>query len=193
MDHRISPLLVTIFRKIERENMQGIPILNHALNVEALGFNAWEEYQLGILITPWFMNLMLIPNEAFTLADTCCGDKRTLHFPAGDREFIVNELDELGHYLSCALYSPMFSFANQEDAVATASDYLLQLMDSNNLVELSEDEQQIGRFMRGEISEFTKPEPEPETVVTLEERIQQPISRRELLRGAFKGGSTEDS
>ncbi len=187
MHKLVSTKFVEAFRTIEQENMQGIPILNPALAVEAVGFSPWGDYQLGILITPWFMNLLLIPNDTQTLADMSCGIKVSHQFPAGTRSFIVNELDDIGLYLSCALYSPMFSFDTQEDAVATASDYMAQLMDSNNRFELSEDEQQIERFMRGEISEFKQPVSEPAEVESLQERIQKPVSRRDLLRGALFG------
>ena len=59
--------------RIQRERMADIPLLNPALEVQAVGFSVWEAYCLGVLITPWFMNLMLLP---------LAGDKLVLGFHA---------------------------------------------------------------------------------------------------------------
>ena len=44
--------LVEIYQRIAEERMQDMPFLNTALQVEAVGFRAWEEHQVGVLITP---------------------------------------------------------------------------------------------------------------------------------------------
>ena len=41
--------------------MAGVPMLNPALRVQAVGFRHWQSHWLGVLVTPWFMNLMLLP------------------------------------------------------------------------------------------------------------------------------------
>ncbi len=51
------------FRQIERTRMTGVPVVNDKLAVRAIGFRPWREHWLGILLTPWFMNLMLLPQE----------------------------------------------------------------------------------------------------------------------------------
>jgi hypothetical protein len=44
------------------------PILNNRLEVETVGFVNWGEEngefasEVGILITPWFMNIVLLPD-----------------------------------------------------------------------------------------------------------------------------------
>jgi len=53
--------LVTRYQAIYRERMRDLPIVNSRLAVEAVGFEQWEDKDLGILITPWFMNLVLFP------------------------------------------------------------------------------------------------------------------------------------
>ena len=55
--------LVDHFRRVHIERMQGMPILNPALEVQAVGFRELEEHLLGVLITPWFMNLVLLPGN----------------------------------------------------------------------------------------------------------------------------------
>ena len=43
-------------------------MVNPALAVEAVGFRPWGEHWLGILITPWFMNLVLMPRVGAQVA-----------------------------------------------------------------------------------------------------------------------------
>ncbi len=40
--------------------MRGLPIVNPALAVEAVGFAPWEGHWLGVMVTPWFINLTLL-------------------------------------------------------------------------------------------------------------------------------------
>ena len=56
--------LVGIYQRIADERMQGMPFVNRALRVEAVDFRAWDDHQVGVLITPWFMNLILLPGPA---------------------------------------------------------------------------------------------------------------------------------
>jgi rubredoxin len=52
--------LEAAFRAVARR-MEGLPIVNAALEVEAVGFAPWEGRWLGVMLTPWCMNLMLVP------------------------------------------------------------------------------------------------------------------------------------
>ena len=36
--------------------MQGLAIVNPALEVEAVGFAPWQDHWLGVMVTPWFMS-----------------------------------------------------------------------------------------------------------------------------------------
>src|SRR5512143_3606548 len=51
--------LVAGYTAIERLRMQGLPFLNPALQVDAVDFAPWEAFWLGVMITPWFVNLTL--------------------------------------------------------------------------------------------------------------------------------------
>ena len=55
--------LETTFGAIRRDRMQDVPILNPALQVEAIGMRAWQGHWLGALVTPWFINLVLLPGQ----------------------------------------------------------------------------------------------------------------------------------
>jgi [NiFe] hydrogenase assembly HybE family chaperone len=118
------------FEAIQRQQMQGVPMLNPALQVQAVGFQPWSEHWLGVLVTPWFMNLMLLPrvDERWH----AIGERESRHhvFPAGVFEFIGGRDAELGDYQACSLFSPMFDFATQAGAADTATAALLALFDT---------------------------------------------------------------
>ena len=43
--------------------MAGLPLLNEALSVEVVGFLEWRGMHLGVLVTPWCVNLMALPHR----------------------------------------------------------------------------------------------------------------------------------
>ncbi len=112
--------LTTVFCDIHRERMADVPILNEALEVEAVGFERIDAGVLGVLVTPWFMNLMLLPAEADGFAGEQPGEKTIVPLPAGDYEFIAGNEAGIGDYRMCSLFSPVFEFADHATAVATA-------------------------------------------------------------------------
>ena len=117
------------FEVVRRERMHDVPVLNPALSVEAVGFRPWQEHWLGVLITPWFMNLVLMPRVA--AAWQSIGERETRHhvFPGGVFEFIGARESTIGDYQACSLFSPMFEFADQREARATALAALDALFD----------------------------------------------------------------
>ncbi|MCG7915373.1 MAG: [NiFe]-hydrogenase assembly chaperone HybE [Candidatus Thiodiazotropha weberae] len=176
------------FRSIEQQRMQGLPLLNPALQVEAVGFRQWQDLCLGVLITPWFMNLMLIPHEGDSWREKRIGDKQTHLFPSGPYDFILGEEEGIGRYQMCSLFSPMFEFSDQQTAVTTATQVMLAIMDEENQDGLSTCESEINRRRHGEAEEdetTTDESSEPERSVAISERLQQPVSRRDLLRGTI--------
>ena len=152
----LASRLEETFSMIERERMADVPILNNSLGVEAVGFHEWENHYLGVLITPWFMNLMLLPLDADTPADEqYSGDTSTVRFPAAEFEFIYGEEAGIGGYRMCSLFSPVFEFEDHAAAVATAESVLEQLM--------------------------TPPEVEEQNDTPKSQA--EPVSRRDLFRG----------
>ena len=55
--------LETVFRDIAATRMEGVPLLHASLQVQAVDFAPEPEgdFALGVLVTPWFMNLMRLP------------------------------------------------------------------------------------------------------------------------------------
>jgi len=119
--------LEAAFRRVLRTQMQDMPMVNPALAVEAVGFRPWADHWLGVLITPWFMNLWLMPRVVAKWQPI--GERETRHyvFPAGVFEFIGGRDPALGDYQACSLFSPMFEFsdpANAHDTAVAALDAL---------------------------------------------------------------------
>lgn len=117
-----SPVLEKVFSRILAEDVADMPLLNPALRVEAVGFACSDIGWLGVLVTPWFMNLMLLPAAGVPWQPLATGAKRRLCFPAGEFVFFGGWEDELGDYLYCSMFSPMSQFADHESAQATAGE-----------------------------------------------------------------------
>jgi len=122
-----SAALQSRFESIWQTQMQGLPLLNPALRVQAVGFRPWAGHWLGVLVTPWFMNLMLLPRRPEAWAEVPERDSRHHVFPAGVFEFIGCRDAQIGNHLACSLFSPMFEFATHTGAVQTAQAALLAL------------------------------------------------------------------
>jgi [NiFe] hydrogenase assembly HybE family chaperone len=198
----LASKLETIFSYIEVTRMAGIPVMNSAISVKAVDFQPWNNYQFGILITPWFMNLMLIPDKE-TEVDIShkVGSDHQHAFPSGSYNFVAGFEEEIGHYQSCSLFSPMFEFESQEAAEMTATEALKAIMDEGNVDASSQNpSDEIEQIWKGE-----KPQPNithnfdgseipsaPEKEIIkpkkkLSEKLKEPTSRREFLRGkAFR-------
>ncbi|HEX21925.1 MAG TPA: [NiFe]-hydrogenase assembly, chaperone, HybE, partial [Chromatiales bacterium] len=116
----LSQGLERTFKRILRERMRHMPVINDDLRVEAVGFHPWQGHSLGVMVTPWFMGLMLIPREGDDWSGLQLGEKCIHEFPTGAYEFTVAEEDGIGRYQVCTLFSPMARFTDQETTVATA-------------------------------------------------------------------------
>ena len=121
MEHRVSAL-VHFYRHVQTERMQGIPILNPALAVEAVGFEWGDAEQTvaeGVLITPWFMSLVRLP-AALEDHGGRVARKAVRAFGSERFEFIGAHDPAIGYHETCALFSPMGGFSSQAQAVDTA-------------------------------------------------------------------------
>lgn len=114
------------FRRIHAERMADLPLLNPALEVAALGFARHGDDWRGVLVTPWCIDLLLLPA---TTDWTIPGPHARVfrQYAAGNFAFLPNHEDELGDYLICALIHDMKQFADQETACMTAQACLIAL------------------------------------------------------------------
>jgi [NiFe] hydrogenase assembly HybE family chaperone len=131
-----APALQRAFETIHRTRMRDMPMCNHALQVEAVDFRRWNGLWLGALVTPWFINLMLLQDAPQVWTRRRVGEKAVFAFPAGRFEFIAGReplIDGVdGEYLSCSLFSPVFEFADHETARMAAQMSLAGLFDEAN-------------------------------------------------------------
>lgn len=175
-----------VFRDIEAQRMRDVPVCNPSLQVAAVGFREWNDYYLGIMLTPWFMNLMLLPREPQALAEAEIGGKRMQAFPSGNYEFVVGEEAELGRYLVCSLFSPVFEFGDQAAALEVAIMSLEGLMDEANRDTVSSHEDEISWNRRH--GEQTAEEAASEQAASAHPvPAGSPMSRRDFLRGGRRG------
>ena len=119
--------LVARYRAIYDERMRDLPIVNPKLDVEAVGFERWEDKDLGVLITPWFMNLVLLPDSQ-RLVDLPQGERVECRFPSGPCELTVYHDEDLGSYLAAVLFSTVVDFPDQDVARAVAEEALAQVL-----------------------------------------------------------------
>lgn len=114
------------FREIARTRMRGLPLLNPRLSVQALGFAAEPGGgATGVLLTPWFMNLVRLP--AADAAVLGVGETTVRELGPRRFDFVGAFEPGVGAYEASSLFSPMFEFADQAAAVATAHEVLARL------------------------------------------------------------------
>lgn len=123
MSDRVA-LLASVYTRIDRQVMSGLPIHNGRLSVDTIDFRAWGRHALGIVITPWFMNLTLFAVDPKAKLPT------SLTLPAGEVEFGLAELPGFGHIATCSLFSPMDVFEDMTAARETAIHVLAELFTS---------------------------------------------------------------
>jgi [NiFe] hydrogenase assembly HybE family chaperone len=181
-----GPQVAAAFRGVHETRMHGVPILNPAIAVEAVGFAPWDAHWLGCLVTPWFMNLILLPRVAERWVRLRPGEKHTYLFPAGAFEFIAGREEAIGEYQACSLFSPMFEFADHEAARLTAEACLRALFDPDNVEHADIALPGINASLTEAAEEAAAREAAPPGPhAALEARLDATMSKREFLRGKF--------
>lgn len=119
IDARVMAL-EALFRHIAATRMAGVPICHPGLAVAAVGFEPQpgESAAVGVLLTPWFMNLVWLPLPAAPPTAVGASRRRAVGRQAFD--FIAHHEAGFGTYEACSLFSPMNEFEDQAAALATA-------------------------------------------------------------------------
>jgi [NiFe] hydrogenase assembly HybE family chaperone len=162
-----SNALVATYRHVAATRMLGLPFVNPALAVEAVGFAPWQGRWLGVLVTPWCINLVLAPLEPTAWRSLRQGEKRRYRFPAGDYEFVGTVEPGVGEFQLCSLFSPVLEFEDQATARFVAEHARAALLDAAN------DDAPV---VDG---------PRPGPVAQVQQSLEVPMSRRDVLRGRF--------
>lgn len=139
--------LEAAFQRIAAQRMAGVALLNPSLRVQAVGFRLHRDdpegpdaqeaacgpvgisgdihpyWALGVLVTPWFMNLVRLPLEA-AARPAAPGSSQWRTVASRPMEFFGAAEDGVGGFEACSLFSPMFEFADQAAALAVAAEVL---------------------------------------------------------------------
>ena len=125
----VANALTAAFERVHHKRMAGLPILHPCLSVAVIGARQWRQDWLGMLLTPWCMNLVIVPGSASTFVAGPVGSKQLIEFPAGTFEFIASDEAGIGAFAACSMFSPMQTFADQAAAVATAEAIMVALFE----------------------------------------------------------------
>ncbi|CAL75569.1 hydrogenase expression/formation protein hupJ [Bradyrhizobium sp. ORS 278] len=128
--------LAGIYREIGDRAMRELPIYHDALAVDAIGFTSVVGRTIGILVTPWFMNVV-------TPAEGDVGSTIDVALPAGSFGFAISDVAGVGRIASCSLFSPMSEFEDMAAARVAAEAALAALLTA------PEDEADTARVSRG--------------------------------------------
>lgn len=133
----LTATLEAAFERVLQQRMQGVALLNLALQVRAVGLTRRADgHWLGALVTPWFLNLVLLPptagGEPGPPAPTPPGwpregQRRRQTFAAAELVFLGGWEEGIGAYQSCALFSDMRHFASPAEACEVAREVLAAL------------------------------------------------------------------
>lgn len=121
--------LEAAFRRIAATRMAGLPINHPRLVVEAVDFRLWEGKWLGVLVTPWAVNLVLLPGGDPEFESLAVDRRQTWRFPSGEYDFMGGDEEECGAFQFCSLISPIpeEGVADQAAARALAAEVLVRL------------------------------------------------------------------
>ena len=136
----LSARLEAHFAEVHRRAMADVPICNEALAVASVGFRPWRGQAFGIVVTPWFMNIVLAPLQGSLKILAAPGATQSVSLPCGKVDFLAADLEGFGRLLMCSLFSPMQDFVDQDAALATARAALAALMDEAALAQAPEPE-----------------------------------------------------
>lgn len=127
--HDPSRRVEAAFAQIAATRMRDLPYLNPRLAVAAVGFRVWQASWIGVLGTPWGINLLQLPTDDAPFAAWRAADAIDVTLPGATLAFVPARLDALGEYRQCSLFSPAQQFADQASALATAHEVLRLLFE----------------------------------------------------------------
>ena len=127
-DHPRVQALIELFQRIDA-GMRDLPIYNDKIAIEATGFRPFGDGELlGVVLTPWFMNMITLPIEPVPMNMAEIGRTVSIELPAGKRAFVVGGDGTIGLYKAHSLHSPVLNFTLPGQARAEAQRMLALLM-----------------------------------------------------------------
>lgn len=117
-----TAFLETHYRKVWEERMHDMPFVNARLDVAAIGFTRLSGDWLGVVITPWFVNLFLLSGSGNLWGDIPAGERRYVNLPCGTLQFIADDDPDIGPYQYCPLIAPVDHLPDMAAAQTAAVD-----------------------------------------------------------------------
>src|SRR5574343_1827 len=121
-DEDPTAFLEAHYRHVWETRMRDLPFVNAALGVEAVGFQRLNGDWLGVMITTWFLNLVLVYGGGELWGDIPAGERRYLNLPCGTMQFIADYDPDIGPYQYCPLIAPFDKLPDMATAHFVAAD-----------------------------------------------------------------------
>lgn len=121
-----APRVLAMYRRIWETTMRDLDFVNRALEVDIAGFRRHRGDWVGAVVTPWFVNLCVLPGGGELWRDLGTGERVKLPFPVGELEFIADcdPAAEIPAALHCPLLAPVTALKSQAEALRMALDAL---------------------------------------------------------------------
>jgi [NiFe] hydrogenase assembly HybE family chaperone len=164
----MQPLVDTleaVYRDTVLPRMQDLPVFNAALQVEARGFRMRGSHCSGVLITPWCMNLVLLPVDGERWGGRAPGSRIEVAFPAGTYQLTLSLPAGGEPHLGLTLFTTVLACPDQGTAREVADDILRRLYEETSAPEYEGAAPLNARLDRQE--------------------LRRPLSRRDLLHGRW--------
>lgn len=127
--------LLQHYENVWNTRMRDMPFVNAALAVECIGFERHKGDWLGVIVTPWFLNLFLLYGGGVLWQDLAAGQRRLVQLPCGALQFIADDDPELGLYQYCPLIAAVGTLPDQVSARQVALDALQAVLTPATIVE----------------------------------------------------------
>jgi [NiFe] hydrogenase assembly HybE family chaperone len=142
------------------------------------------------MVTPWCINLMLLPRDSSGWTSLPQGHTLRYRFPAGDFDFISSRDDTVGEYQMCSLISPLLDIPDHATAREVAQLARAALLDPANapVPAVPTDGDRLGTHNDKQDAEQDGPGP----LALIDEHARAPMSKRDFLRGRFLRGESAE-
>ena len=123
MHPEVAKLLVA-YRETVQPKMRELPMYNAQLRVEDVGFEIRDGRMSGVLITPWCMNLVLLPDDDDQWHNLPPGKTVEVEFPSGNHRCVLSTPEGVASHLSLPLFTTVQDFDGQDTARRVAEETL---------------------------------------------------------------------
>lgn len=118
MVHDIDPsaFLVAHYQELWEQGELEMAAINPALAIEAVGFVRYQGDWLGVIVTPWFLRLFLMPGGGSLWGDIPVGQTRYLSLPGESMPFVADAASQFGPFQYATLLEPTSLIADMAAA-----------------------------------------------------------------------------